>query len=91
MRHTVLRLLVISVLINHLFDNQSTSPSTMAHMHHGRKCPDSATKTWTKHKNWLADLEALAISMLADAEDDKEEIAAILVAQIAVEEAVIVG
>ena len=59
----------------------------MACMHHGRKRPDSATKRWKKHKNWLADLEALAILMLADAEDDEEEIAAILVAQIAVEEA----
>ena len=59
----------------------------MAHMHHGRKHPDSTTKRCKKHKNWLVDLEALATLMLADAEDDEEEMAAILVAQIAVKEA----
>ena len=40
-----------------------------------------------KAQNELADLEAPTILMLADEEDDNEEMAAILVAQIAVEEA----
>lgn len=58
----------------------------MVHMHRGRKRPDCTTKRCKKCKNQLADLEALAILMSADAADDDKEMAAILVAQIAVEE-----
>jgi len=47
-----------------------------------RQRRESATKRWKARKDSLHDLEALAVLMLADAEDDEELLVALTVAQI---------
>lgn len=59
----------------------------MARRHRGRGRGESATQRWKRCRDSVANLEALAIIMLADAEDDSEQFVALAVAQIAMEEA----
>ncbi|KAF8153902.1 hypothetical protein B0H34DRAFT_799827 [Crassisporium funariophilum] len=59
----------------------------MARTNDQSQCQSSATQRYKEQKRQLHNIEALAILLLSDANDDDEEITALLVAQYAMEEA----